>query len=322
MTRLAEGNIMKENINKIKSFRIEAKRSGPRVLLAAGVHGDEYEPVLAALELINELPQILISGSVTVVPIVNVTAYHGSSRYGEDNLDLARICPGKPDGSASEKNAFEISALIKESDYLIDMHTGGLAHDIYPMAGFTLHPSGEILDKQRELALACNMPVIWGTDHHPNGRTLSVARDANIPAIYLEYGGGSGIRKEVVKTYKEGIINVLKYLKMAEGEAEITAPGKRFWVEDPRPDSGYFQGKMPAPSDGIFVCEKTPGDQIKHGALFGKIIDPFTGNATVILADVGGMVLSVRISVHVKKGDALGSILPIAEPGKVIINAL
>lgn len=311
---------MKENIDKIKSFRIEAKKPGSNVLLAAGVHGDEYEPMLTAMELISELPQILISGSVTVVPIVNVTAYRVSSRYGEDGLDLARICPGKPDGSASEKNAFEISKLITESDYLIDMHTGGLAHNIYPMAGFTLHPSPAILDKQRALASACNMPVIWGTDHRPNGRTLSVARDANIPAIYLEYGGGSGIRKEVIKTYKEGFINVLKYLKMAEGEVEIADPEKRLWVEDPRPDSGYFQGKMPAPSDGIFVCEKTPGDQIKKGELFGTITDPFTHSSITIPADMEGTVLSVRIAVHVKKGDALGSILPIVEPGKVIID--
>lgn len=311
---------MKENTDSIKKFRIVGKNVGPNILVAAGVHGDEYEPVLAALELIHELPQVLISGCVTVVPIVNVTAYRASSRYGEDNLDLARICPGKSDGSASESNAFEISELIKESDYLIDMHTGGLAHHIYPMAGFTLHPSPEILQKQRELAVAYNTPVIWGTDYHPEGRTLSIARDANVPAIYLEYGGGSGIRKEVIKTYKEGFINLLKYLKMVHGKAEIVAPEKRFWVEDSRPDSGYFQGKMPAPSDGIFVGEKNPGEQVKTGELFGKIIDPFTGNSTDILADMDGMVLSIRVSVHVKKGDALGSILPIIEPGKVIIK--
>ncbi len=311
---------MKGNINHIKSFRIEGKKSGPHVLLTAGVHGDEYEPVLTAMELINELPQLLISGSITIVPIVNLTAYCASSRYGEDGLDLARICPGNPDGSASEKNAFEISELIRKSDYLIDMHTGGLAHDIYPMAGFMLHPSQKILDKQRELALAFNMPVIWGTDHYPNGRTLSVARDANIPAIYLEYGGGSGTRKEVVKTYKEGFINVLKYLKMAGGEAEITAPEKRFWVEDSRLDSGYFQGKMPSPSEGIFVSEATPGTQVKKGQRLGRVVDPGTGNAAEILADLDGLILSVRVAVHVKMGDALGSILPIVEPGKVIIN--
>ena len=309
---------MKENID-IKSFRIEGKKPGPGVLLTAGVHGDEYEPILTALELIREVPGLLVAGSVTIVPVVNVTAYYTSSRYGEDGLDLARICPGKPAGSASERNAFEISALIKEADYLIDMHTGGLAHHIYPMAGFAVHPSPEVLEKQRELALLYNMPVIWGTDHRPNGRTLSVARDADIPGIYLEYGGGSSIRKEVVQIYKDGFINVLKYLKMADGEAVITGQESRFWVEDSRPDSGYFQGKMPAPCEGIFVCEQKPGDPIKKGVLFGKIIDPFTGKSTAILADMDGIVLSVRISVHVKKGDALGSILPIVEPGKVVI---
>lgn len=311
---------MKENVDQIKRVRVEAKKSGPHVLLTAGVHGDEYEPILAALELIKELPQILTLGNVTIVPIVNVTAYRMSSRYGEDGLDLARICPGKPDGSTSEKNAFEISELIKASDYLIDMHTGGLAHNIYPMAGFMLHPSPDILDKQRALALAYNTPVIWGTDHRPDGRTLSVARDLNIPAIYLEHGGGSGIRKEVIKAYTDGFKNVLRYLKMADGDAEIIAPEKRFWVEDSRPDSGYFQGKMPAPCDGIFVCEKAPGDPVKNGELFGKITDPFTGEANAIPADTEGMVLSVRAAVHVKKGDALGSILPIAEPGRIVIN--
>ncbi|MEO9005008.1 MAG: succinylglutamate desuccinylase/aspartoacylase family protein, partial [Ginsengibacter sp.] len=229
-------------------------------------------------------------------------------------------CPGKSDGSPSERNAFEISELIKQSDYLIDMHTGGLAHNIYPMGGFMLHSNPEILQKQRELALTYNTPVIWGTDYHPDGRTLSIARDANIPAIYLEYGGGSGIRKEVIKKYKEGFINLLKYLKMAHGEAEITAPEKRFWVEDARPDSGYFQGKMPAPCDGILVCEKSPGDQVISGEPFGKIVNPFTGDSTDIVADMDGTVLSVRVSVHVKTGDALGSILPIIKPGKVIIK--
>lgn len=311
---------MKEKSDMIKNFRIKAKNSGPHVLLVAGVHGDEYEPMLTALELIQELPQLLISGDVTVVTIVNVTAYLLSSRFGQDNLDLARICPGKSDGSVSERNAFEISELINCADYLIDMHTGGLAHFIYPMAGFILHPSPGVIQKQREIALAYNTPVIWGTDYRPNGRTLSIARDANKPAIYLECGGGSGIRKEAVKIYKEGFLNVLKYLKMINGEAEINPPENRFWVEDSRPDSGYFQGKMPAPCDGIFVCEKTPGDQVKKGEMFGKIADPFTGNVADIVADMDGMVLSVRVSVHVRRGDALGSVLPITEPGKVIIN--
>ena len=313
-------NTMKEDTDLLKSFRVDSKNPGPNLLLTAGVHGDEYEPILTALELIRTIPRILVSGSVTIVTVVNGTAYGAGSRYGDDGLDLARICPGKVDGSSSERNAFQLSTLIREAHYLIDMHTGGMAHDIYPMAGFMILPSHDLLERQRELALACNLPVIWGTDHLPDGRTLSVARDAGIPAIYLEYGGGSGIRNNVVESYKEGIINVLKLLKMTKGPVDILSPAGRFWVEDSRPDSGYFQGKMPSLGAGIFVPVVKPGILIEKGQRFGRIVNPVTKNVENILADMDGLVLSVRISVHVKKGDALGFILPITGPGKVIIN--
>lgn len=315
----AEEFIMKEYINSIKSYHFGAEESGPHLLLAAGVHGDEYEPVLAALQLISEMPQLLRRGSVTIVPVVNVTAYEAGIRYGTDGLDLARICPGNSTGSPSERNAFQISELIKKANYLIDMHTGGMAHDIYPMAGFMLHRDSDILNKQRQMALAYNFPVIWGTDPFPNGRTLSIARDLGIPSIYLEYGGGSGIRNQVIASYRDGFINVLKLLNMADGPCELQSVEKTYWVEDSRPDSGYFQGKMPSPSAGIFVAALSPGMHVKKGEQFGRIIDPIARTSQDIKADMDGLVLSVRVNVRVAKGDALGSILPILSPGKVII---
>jgi len=310
---------MKEHIDSIKNYHFGAEEPGPHLLLAAGVHGDEYEPVLAALQLISDIPTLLTRGSVTIVPVVNITAFAAGIRYGTDGVDLARICPGNSTGSPSERNAFQISELIKKTNYLIDMHTGGMAHDIYPMAGFMVHPDSDILNKQREMALAYNFPVIWGTDPFPNGRTLSVARDLGIPSIYLEYGGGSGIRNQVVAGYRAGFINVLKLLNMADGPCELKSVEERYWVEDSRPDSGYFQGKMPSPSAGIFVAAVSPGMQVKKGAQFGTIIDPASRTSQEVKADIDGLVLSVRVNVRVEKGDALGSILPITKPGKVII---
>ena len=176
---------MKEDIKSIKSYRFDSGNPGPEILITAGVHGDEFEPILASLELIKQLPLLLRKGVVTVVPVVNVTAYDQGIRYGEDGLDLARICPGTQEGTASERNAFQVTELIKNADYLVDMHTGGMAHYILPMSGFMLHPSEDVLAIQREMAFACNFPVVWGTDYAPNGRSLSIARDLNIQAIYL-----------------------------------------------------------------------------------------------------------------------------------------
>ncbi|GAB3912023.1 succinylglutamate desuccinylase/aspartoacylase family protein [Larkinella knui] len=311
---------MKGNTEKVYYKRLNGALPGPHVLLSAGVHGDEYEPILAASGLIEELEGVLAAGTVTIVPLVNESAYNRASRCGEDGLDLARICPGKADGSVSEQTADQISALIREADYYVDMHTGGLAYDIYPLAGYMLHPSPDVLEKQQEMAIAYNLPLIWGTDHRPDGRTLSVARDAHVPAIYLEYGGGTGIREQVTKAYQAGFMNLLKYLTMIDAPARTVPVADRYWVEDYRADSGYLQAKMPSPADGIFSAAVKPGDQLLPGQLWGRIVDPVSGTTTDVRAEAGGLAFLLRTTVKVKKGEALGGILPIENAGKTVIH--
>ena len=297
---------------------IDSGNKGPVVLLSAGVHGDEYEPMLAVQELIEELPAILSKGVVRFVAVVNESAYESASRYGADGHDLARICPGNSLGTSSEIAAAGISKLIKNADYFVDMHTGGVMYDIAPLAGYMLHPSEVILEKQRKMAIAFNLSIVWGTDYLPEGRTLSVARDADIPSIYLEFGGGTGVRMQVVKAYKDGFINMLRCLEMIDWPVIERSEKDLFWVEDSRPDSGYLQGKMPSPADGIFVADVTLGKMIEKGQRWGRIINPLDGSSINVFADISGLVFLKRVLVKVKKGDALGGILPILESGKKV----
>jgi len=290
------------------------------VLLSAGVHGDEYEPMLAALELARIIPQVLLAGRVTIVPVVNVTAYLSHARYGDDGLDLARICPGRADGSSSETAAAGISELIKEADYYIDMHTGGKLFDIYPLAGYALHPDPEVLGIQQNLAKAFNMPIIWGTESSPNGRTLSVARDLDVPAIYIEYGGGNLVRKEIVDKLIDGCLRVLKSLSMVD-PGEFTEPVMKYWVEDYTPAGGYLQGKLPSPAEGIFIPEVTPGEVVKKGALWGNIVNILNDTKTAYFTSDEGIVLFLRDAAYVKEGESLGGLLPVVEPGKLVIKA-
>jgi len=167
--------------------------------------------------------------------------------------------------------------------------------------------------------LAFHLPLVWGTDYRPDGRTLSIARDANIPAIYLEYGGGTGIRNNVILDYTEGFLNVLRYLNMIKRPVDSVLSKDKFWIEDHRQDSGYLQGKMPSPSEGIFVPEVKIGDQIKKGQLFGKVIESFSGKSVDVYADKNGLVFLLRIMVKVKSGDALGGILPIESISKKVV---
>ncbi len=305
---------MKESTENALTTVIAAKQQGPAVLISAGVHGDEYEPMAAADRLAAILPAMLMRGQVTVVTVANPDAYANGTRQGSDGLDLARICPGSHNGSVSEAYAARISTMVEQADYYVDMHTGGLAYEIHPLAGYMLHPDENVLDVQRQMARCFDMPLIWGTDYRPQGRTLSVARDANVPAIYLEFGGGTGFRQQVVDAYVAGVINLLRFLGMMDGEV-IRFP-EPYWLEDHRVDSGYLQGKMPSAAGGILMSEVALGEMVSAGQCFGRLFDPVSGSCHPVYAELAGIVFLKRAIVKVKAGDALGGILPITQRGK------
>jgi len=302
-----------------ETYQFDSGKAGPHVLITAGVHGDEYEPVLAAQELVEEMPPLLQHGKVTIVPVVNLSAYKLKNRCGEDGLDLARTCPGIAGGTVTEQVAFEVSELINKADYYIDLHTGGKIFDIFPLAGYMLHNSREVLDAQRNMAEAFGLPLVWGTDRYAEGRTLSVARDANVPAIYVEYGGPDPVSAKIVKEYAEGCLKVLASLSMLH-QQERKKISCLYWVEDHRLNNGHLQAKTPAPVDGIFLPSTESGKVVRTGDVWGMIQDPVTGVQTEIAVGSDGLVLFTRVGGYVKKDDSLGGLLPITEPGKIIFD--
>ena len=293
---------------------------GPRVLIIAGIHGDEFEPMLAANELLNILNGKIKSGSLTIIPVANPSAFELGKRCGQDGLDMARTFPGNQHGTITERMASQLAMHIKNADYLIDLHTGGQLFNITPLTGYLLHPSQQVLEKQQMMAEAFNLPLIWGTAPDAEGRTLSTARDHNIPAIYAECGGGSGISQNTIERYVEGCLNVLFQLKMIDYNVPAI-PNFFYWLEDHRPGQGHLQSKMPSPAEGIFIPLYSPGEIISKGSIVGYIMDPINNASTNIEADDDGMVFMVRVSSLVRVGDTLGGILPIHSKTKKIIHA-
>jgi len=301
-----------------KTYQINSGTPGPHVLITAGVHGDEYEPIMAAGKLVDEIKTVLRNGKVTIVPVVNVSAYKLKNRCGDDGLDLARTCPGNAEGTVTEQVAFHISDLIRKADYYIDLHTGGKTLDIFPLAGYMLHNSEKVLNDQRKMAEAFGLPLIWGTEKSAEGRTLSVARDVNVPAIYVEYGGPEPVSENIIKEYIEGCLNVLASFSLL-GSRKLSRKKFLYWVEDHRINSGHLQSKNPAPVGGIFVPAVKPGSMIRSGELWG-VIENSISEQTEIRANTDGFVLLTRVKGYVNKDDSLGGSLPLAELGKITIN--
>ncbi len=290
---------------------ITAAARGPRLLISAGVHGDEYEPITAIHELLQQLPGQLQRGTVTLIPVVNEAAFWRGDRVAEDGLDLARICPGDPGGSVTERAADELSTMIRQADYYIDLHTGGTALMVAPLAGYSLHPDAEVLDKQRQMARAFNLPIVWGTDYRHKGRSLSIACESAIPAIYCEYEGGSRCSRAGTRDYVDGCLNVMGWLGMIDRQA----PPSRVQhvVEDPREGSGHLQVCNPSPCDGLFIPAVELGEFIDKGTAFGTVTDLAGQVKQTVVSEQQGVVIVLRSRPNVKQGDSLAVVMEMVE---------
>jgi|TARA_B110000495_G_scaffold203502_1_gene227536 predicted deacylase len=280
---------------------------GPNLLITAGVHGDEYEGMVAIRKLISKIDPKQLRGQLTLVPLVNESAFALRARAGEDGLDLARTCPGRSDGSQTERVAHELATLINNVDYYIDLHTGGSIMQVDPLVGYNLVSDQTILNTQRRMARAFGLPINWGTSAELDGRSLSVARDANVPAIYTEYLGGGLCSDAGVKAYCQGCLNVMAELEMIETRPVPTAP--EVVVEDNRPASGHMQICHPSPAAGYFDQSVTLGQSVEKDQPLGRVLDPLGESSHEIFADQSGRLIVLRTSSSVKKGDSLAVIL-------------
>ena len=290
---------------------IEGDVAGPHLLVLGGVHGDEFESMSAIRRLIKRLKPTDLRGRVTFIPVVNESAFWRGQRTGDDELDLARTCPGRPDGSITERTAHAVSAEILAADYLIDLHGGGIIMHFLPTVGYGLHPDPQILDTQRRMATAFNLPIVWGTTPYLDGRTLSVARDANIPSIYAEWMGAGVCDPAGVEAYVEGCLGVMGELDMIDREP----PPSRIEhvVEDHRENAGYIQVNYPAPFDGFFESHVELEQPISIGDTIGIVTDHLGDREEAVASTQSGIVICLRVFSRVLEGDSVGAVLELPD---------
>jgi predicted deacylase len=197
--------------------------------------------------------------------------------------------------------------MIRGADYLIDLHTGGNAMQLAPLVGYALHEDAGVLQAQRRMAKAFNLPLVWGTSGKLPGRTLSVARDANVPAIYAEWMGAGVCNPAGVDDYFQGCLNVLAELDMIDRES----PASRIEriAEDARDNSGHLQLNYPAPMNGFFEAAVALGDELRPGDIIGTISDVLGECVQTITSTQSGPVICLRVFARVLAGDSLAVVL-------------
>ncbi len=286
---------------------VRGNRPGKVFLATGGVHGDEYEGPIAIQDVFEELDPRSFSGTFVAIPILNTPAFMAATREGGwDHQNLARIFPGSPAGTISERIAYAFSTyIVSQAEFYVDLHAGGNGYQIKPFAGYQIVSAG-LNAVQRAAAIAWGFDLVWGTVGLP-GRSLSAARDRGVPAIYVEMPGEGRCRPDDRAQARQGLRNLLAFLEMLPGDFPTVSP--EFCFETNTEGAGHLQVDHPSPASGLFVPAVSVWEPVEKGQSLGQVRHPDGSVMADVPSDRAGRVLFLRTLPRVFAGDFLVFVL-------------
>lgn len=255
ITTLASGHELALTIHVVKG-----SIQGPVVGISAMVHGDEFDGLAIARELLETLEPAELRGEVWILGVANPLAMEAVTRNTPvDMLDMNRLFPGSPDGWLSEQQAHAISrGFIDRIEWLIDLHCGGS----FPWADYCYVVNDEGLSR------AFLSELLYKPAAGHAGTTTSYAEQRGVRCMVVEIGGGYQEQAAHVGNGVVGVTNQLRYAGVLAGEV-IRRPGQRLMTEMKvlRPRYG-----------GICIPRRklVPGMELDGGEPLADIVSPFT----------------------------------------------
>ena len=276
---------------------------GPTIAVLGGVHGDEYEGPHAVKQVFESLRPSEMSGLFLGVPHSNPPAFAAGSRTSPlDGGNLARVFPGSPDGTVTERIAHYLGQrVIAGSNFLIDLHSSGSRTGIPPLIGYYAHDS-DLGRASKAAAEVFGMPVLWGHPDVSPGRTITEAHDRGIPWLYTESLGGGVLNAEHVSLYVRGVKNVMKHLGILQGAIEPGETTHRLLGD------GNLERGVSTQAGGYLVPSVDVLDKVRPGDVLGRVLGLAGEVLDEVTAPAGGVVISMRIAPPVSAGEVVFSL--------------
>lgn len=267
-----------------------AKKSGPVVLLLAGLHGDEVNGVGIIREIIAQKLNKPKRGIIICIPVFNIFGYLIQTREFPDGRDLNRVFPGSPSGSLASQFAYQfIQNIAPLVDYVIDFHTGGGEKD--NMAQIRCNDAEK---ETMDLAHIFNPPFIIHSSYIPKSLRETLNK-MNKSILLFEGGKSKNFDPVIISHGVRGVKNILIHLEMIEGIPDV--------INEP-----IFVKKtkwLRASYSGMFKILIKNGDFVTKKQVLGHILDPFGNFKKKVFAPFDGYVFCINKTPIVNKGDAL-----------------
>jgi predicted deacylase len=193
---------------------VKGMKTGKRITLVSGVHGDEMSPVVTVQNVMRQLNPAEMSGTVMAVLDVSRPALEGMARRwpnsgrGIDLVDINREWPGNENGAnaASRHAALLFNKLLRpNSDYAIDFHCSTTGIDV---TAFNL--ARMELPEVRAMAELYPIDQIFNNPAYPT-LLANAFINVGIPAFTPEIGAPRILDRAMIALFVEGTMNVLKH---------------------------------------------------------------------------------------------------------------
>jgi predicted deacylase len=285
---------------------IRGNNPGPTLALVSGAHGTEYASIIALEGLIGSLDSSQISGTVIIVPLVNIASFEQKVPHVNpvDRKSMNRFYPGKEDGTQTERASFLMTKeVVDKSDYLIDFHGGDLDESLRPYSYWV------VTGNKKEDAASKEMVLAFGLDHiiisadRPKDREATRYLDNTAamrgkPTITVEAGYAGTVETDDVAALVQGTRSVMRLLKMLPGAPHpIDHP---VWIKT--------LAEVTSPVDGIFYPLVKRDTYVEAGRKLGDVTDYFGKVIFEARAPASGVVLHICAVPSMKKDDNIANI--------------
>src|SRR5438067_8356708 len=286
-------------------------RPGPVLAIVAGSHGTEYTSIIALEKLIGTLNPAEISGTVIIVPLINIQSFEQKVPHLNpvDKKSMNRWYPGKMDGTQTDRASYLITKqVVEQCDHLIDLHGGDTDESLRPYSYWAKTGSEKQDQISREMVLAFGLDhIIISTDRPKDPQASryleNTATTRGKPSITAEAGHAGTVETDDLNALINGCLNVMKYLKMLPGQpAMVEHP---VWIEK--------VVTLASEQTGIFYPLVKRGTYVEQGMRVGYVTDYVGKTIFEARAPVAGIVLYVCAVPSMTKGATIANLGEVAK---------
>jgi len=274
---------------------VNGSENGPTLCVLGGIHPLEYASVEGVLRVANEVEPKDLKGTLLIVPVVNTDGFNARAAFNNpiDYVNQNRVFPGEETGTMSRRVAHALfEEFVSKADALIDSHGGDLTEDINRFVIIGNTDNEKTNRKMVDMASCYDAHYIRVTDI--KGSTKEALDLYGIPCITPESGTPYPVREEEIRFHRDGIMNVMRYMEMLEGE-----PTLRKLKVDPT------QERLYAERGGIWRQKVEAGQRVKKGDVLGEVVNLFGETLQTARAPFDGVANNSRTSHIANTGDTL-----------------